>query len=253
MTTEERRAHTLSMLRECGSLTIARMQEWYPDVSAMTLRRDLRDLEEKGIAIRTRGGCLYAERDALGMERVYAQRLSENTEEKRIIARKALPLVQTGRSVFLDSGSTVLALSRMLPDTPLSVVTAEPNIALEVARRTSPTVTLLGGQLSHNNLSTSGALAEEWLRRINIDIAFMACSGYSREAGFTGGVAGECDLKRAALRKARRRVMLMDLSKLDRHLPYTFAELGDIHVLITDQPLPPDMAQAVARRGIDVL
>nr|PZN06626.1 MAG: hypothetical protein DIU64_13645 [Caldicoprobacter oshimai] len=91
-----------------------------------------------------------------------------------------------------------------------------------------------------------------FIRDINVDIAFMAASGFSLEYGFTCGDYDECELKRAIIRKARKVILLMDVSKIDKNMPFTFASLKEIDVLICDKPLPDDIMEAAKRYGVEV-
>ena len=69
----------------------------------------------------------------------------------------------------------------------------------------------------------------------------------------TSGSMAEAEVKNAAIKKARKVVMLMDLSKLDRSLPYTFATLDDIDTLVTNGPLPPELEEAIIRSNVTVI
>ena len=108
-------------------------------------------------------------------------------------------------------------------------------------------MTLIGGQINGNTLSCSGPQAETFLDAINIEIALLATSGYSVAGGFTSGIYSEQQLKRKVIEKAKVVILLMDTSKLDRSLPYTFADMKDIDVLICNELLPR-AAQAEAER-----
>ncbi len=91
------------------------------------------------------------------------------------------------------------------------------------------------------------------MQNINIDIAFMAASGFSTETGFTTGDFNECELKREIVSKARKKILLMDITKIDTYLPFNFAALSDIDVLVTDQP-PEEEISALAREcGVEII
>lgn len=219
----------------------------------MTLRRDMAFLEEKGQIIRTRGGAVAASRAGVNSEDLYSRRAVLHTHQKQEIAVKALSLAQPSCAMYLDSGSTVLQFVKALPDDNYYIITADPNIALEAARRTKTTVTLVGGNLNHSTLCASGVHSVNFVNGINIDIAFMSASGFNIQTGFTSGAFSECELKAAVMEKARTRIMLMDSSKLAKRMPFTFARLSDIDVLISDSGLDKEVAALAQNEKVQVL
>lgn len=248
----QRREIINAYIQNKGEVKLKELEKLFPEVSTMTLRRDLSYLESKGQIVRVRGGAKSVNLFSSLKEDMYSLRAMENVEAKMKIAKKALDYVERGRSYFIDSGTTMMCLAKVLPDEDLSILTSGPNIALEIIKNNNPSVTLVGGQLSRNNLSTSGANSLNFIKDINVDIAFMATSGFSLEYGFTCGDYNECELKRAVIRKARKVILLMDVSKIDKNMPFTFATLKDIDVLICDKALPEDIVQAAERYGVEI-
>lgn len=235
-----------------GEVSLVELQEVFPDFSLMTLRRDLIALEEEGVIRRTRGGAI-ALRQVTGAEGLYSHRAMENIGGKMKIARRCLPLLGFDSALFLDSGSTLMCLARLLPDSYRPILTSGVNIALELIKHPSFSVTLLGGQLNSNTLSVSGQIAEDNADIFNIETAVMATSGFSLEEGFSSGTHTENELKRSIIRKAKRVIMLMDTRKLERSMPLTFAALEDIHVLILDAEPSPQLRQACDRAEVELL
>ena len=233
-----------------GDVQLKDLEEKFPDVSSMTLRRDLAFLESQGAIIRTRGGAKSIDFVSGPKEDVYSQRATENIDSKMLIAKKAVALIETGRSIYIDSGTTTMCLARLLSDENLSIITSGPNIALEIIKNNNPSITLIGGQLSRNNLSTSGVHSTDFIKNINIDIAFVAASGFSLKSGFTAGDFNECELKRAVIKKAGKIVLLMDSGKVDKNLPFTFAALKDIDILICEKLLPEAITKAAEKCGV---
>lgn len=238
-----------------GEVKLSELEELMPKISSMTLRRDLAFLEERGDVIRIRGGArsIASLSERFIKEEAYNRRANENTDGKRLVAQKALTLVEKGRSLFLDSGTTMMGLAKLIADEQLFILTSAPNIGMELIKRQGVTVTLIGGQLSSDNISVSGANSLDFIKNINIDIAFIATSGFSLDSGFTSGNFNECELKKYVIKKARKVVMLMDNTKLDANMLFTFAELKDIDVLVTDGQLPESVLKAAAKSKVTVL
>lgn len=250
---EDRRDSIKEILRAKGEVKLRELEETFPEYSSMTLRRDLQDLENKGYVKRTRGGAVALSRLSPAAEHLYSERAQENVEQKLTIARKAQRFIELGRSIYIDSGSTMMYFSREMPDEHLSILTSGVNIALELLQKTNPMVTLIGGQLNRSTISVSGVNSAAMIREVNIDTAFIAASGYAPENGFTSGIYTESELKKEVIRRARRTVILMDSFKVDRVLTFTFATLEDIDVLVSDGNLPPSVIERAQTCGVEVL
>ena len=249
----ERREDIKDVLRKRGEIKLKELEEMFPEVSSMTLRRDLKYLEDHGFVKRTRGGAVAMSRLSVSAENVYAQRALENVGSKYSIAKKALQFVETGRSIYIDAGTTTTLFAREMPDMHLSVMTSGLNIAGELMKKQMPMVSLVGGQINRNTISVSGVSSVNFLNEMNIDIAFMAASAFNMDNGFTSGNYTESELKKAVINRARKTVMMMDSSKSDKSMPFTFAMLSDIDVLISDENIDDALVEAARQHGVEIL
>ncbi len=249
----ERMNKVRDYIQSRGEVSVSELQSLYEGYSSMTIWRDLKQLEEQGCIRRVHGGVISVQSASFQVEGVYSKRARENTREKIAIAKAAVSLIQPGHSVYLDAGSTLMAVANHMGSERYTIVTSGANIAIELSQRHTCDVLLTGGQISENTLSCSGAQAEQFISTINIDLALMAPSGFSLQNGFTSGAQNESLLKRAVMKKAAKVVMLMDSSKIGRSLPFTFATLSDIDMLITESPLPSDVAVEAAACGVEVI
>jgi DeoR/GlpR family transcriptional regulator of sugar metabolism len=242
-----------SYIQQKGEVHLSELVALFPDFSAMTIRRDIDYLEQQGFVVRTRGGAKSISHLTRLKEDVFVKRELENRGAKEIIAKKALSFLEGGRSFFLDSGTTLLNLAALVPENCGVLITAGPNIAVELCRHGQQNVSVLGGSVNTENLSISGASALEQLRNVNIDVAFMATSGFTIEAGFSVGNINEAQLKRLVITRAQRVVMLMDHSKLENRLPYSFANFVDVNALITEDLPPPKIIEAARQAGTELI
>lgn len=249
----ERRAKLREYIEQQGEASIAELTRLCGDCSNMTLWRELKRLEEEGAIRRVRGGAIAMRMLPIEGEGLYSQRVNKNMAAKRVIARAALGYISEGRSIYFDAGSTIMGLAKLLEDRHYTIVTSGANIAVELSQRASCTAICCGGQVSANTLSCSGPQAEAFIDGVNIDLAVMACSGYTPQGGFTSGSVSEHMLKRKVMAKASRVVMLMDASKLGASLPYTFGTLADVDVLVTEASLPADIAREAAKHKVEVV
>lgn len=202
------------------------------DVSLMTVHRDLDELEGRGILRKTRGGAT-AQPSSLFESSVHF-RLGAARAEKDALARFALGLVEPGQAVLIDDASTTLALAKLLPGRgPLTVITNfRPSIE---ALYGAPGIRLiaLGGEYFPNHDSFMGVVCEDALAAIRADVFFMSTSAVS------GGVAWHQEqvtvsAKRAMLRAARRRVLLIDHGKLGRTALHQLARLSEFDLVVVD-------------------
>ena len=231
-------------------VTIKELQKMFPDVSLMTIHRDLDALENRGVVIKFRGGAKSV-RHTGDVE--FNVRMRENLMGKQSIAQKALTLLQPHTSVFFDASTTNLALAKALPDINLNIFTTGPSIALELCRLHNPVVTLCCGTINRNNLAISGQNTLEMLDKINIDIAFIGVSGCSVEAGFTCGTESDMLVKRMVIQKARKSVLMCAHDKFSCLMPYTFAKLSDADYLVSDGQIPEAFLQAAEEANLTVL
>ena len=249
----DRREAINQTIQSRGEIHLSELAELFPDVSSMTLRRDLESLERQGLVVRTRGGAKSMAHLSMIKEAAYTQRQVTNAAAKMAIADKAAQLVEEGRSIYIDSGTTCMFFAQRLSDISLFVLTPAPNIALELAKNANIKVNLTGGQLNRETLTLTGFNATEYVKSLNIDYAFMAASAFSPDSGFSCGDYYEAELKRLIIRKAQHVVLLMDTSKMQNRLPYTFARLNNIQTLITDEALPEEIQKLAQQAHVRLL
>lgn len=251
----ERQQHIIQLLEHKGEVQLSQLKDIFPEVSMMTLRRDLISLENEGHLIRTHGGAVSVKKisGSGGEEDSYSRRAGENIEAKVKLVEKVVTMVEKGRSIYFDAGSTLMCLVKMLPDENFSIITSGTNIAIELLKKVRPSVVTLGGTINRNTLSVSGPNAMSFLDTVNIDLAFMAASGFSIDSGFTVSNIYECELKRKVIKRAKKVIMLMDSSKLNKTLPFTYASLEDIDLLVCEKPFPQDVLSEASRYGVEIL
>lgn len=233
--------------------SLKELEERFPDVSGMTLRRDIEFFERQGDVIKVRGGARSMKFITTSMEESLSARSGANQFSKHKLAQAAARFVETGRSIFLDSGSTVMHLATMMPKTRLSVNTTDPNLALELVKQENIMVNLVGGVLSRDNLSLSGAQSIEYINKVNIDVAFISPSGFSLKNGFTSGHFNESELKSAVVKKAGCVIMLIHSSKIGKSLPFTFCQLENVHKIVTDEEVDTELYIACKKLGIEII
>lgn len=249
----ERRKIIKDLLYSKPFVSLKELMELFPNVSGMTIRRDIDYFEMQGEAIKVRGGARSMKFITTSMEEEFPSRMQKNIPAKEALAKKAVDMLETGRSIFLDSGSTMMIMASLLPEERLTITTTGPNIAMELLHKKQTIVNLVGGMLNRDNISVSGTQAVRFLDDINIDIAFIVPSGASAQTGLTCGNYSECELKKSIVEKARKIIVLLDMTKLDKSLPYTFCNFEKISTVITNGKLPDDIAELAAKYRVEII
>ena len=250
---EKRRDRMLKLIQTEGYVSFSKFKEEFPDVSEMTLRRDLEMLDQEKLIVRVHGGAKSINEVIGFSEDFYSKRSVEHSEQKALIAKKAVDFIKPDTSIFLDSGSTTTALARILPDINCLIYTSGITCVSELARLTSAQVHLTGGRLNLKSLSTYGSYTIGQLERVNFNIVFLGTTGYSPTTGFTTSFYEDSELKRVVIKKAQKIIVLMDSSKVGKILPYTFAVPEDIDILITDGGLTNETIRQLQYKEVEVL
>ena len=241
------------ILDKRGKLTLEQLEEYFPNVSQMTLRRDLFQLEEEGKIIRVRGGAMSVREVQKTSGEPYTKKTTMNTDEKIIIAQKAADLIDEGSSLFLDGGTTALYLAKEMPDIYCNVFTNGLAVATELAKKKNVMVHLLGGQLIKENLATASSFSSLYFTDTNFEIAIISAAAFTLENGFSCSTQVESELLRVVCKKAKFLYMMLDSSKIGKIKPYTFARIEDINVLITDQDFPDHLKDEFKEMNIVVI
>ena len=181
---EQRRNQIVELVNRKGSISFAQLKEAFPSVSEMTLRTDLKALDEARRVVRVHGGVKSVEQ-VVGTDDLLSRRSARNAEAKQIIAEKATALLRPNTTLFLDSGSTATAVARCIPDQPMLIYTSGLSCAMELAKLEKPHVSLPGGSLNRFSMSVCGAQSIQTMEGINFDLLLLGVTSYSPETGFT--------------------------------------------------------------------
>ncbi|WP_031036826.1 DeoR/GlpR family DNA-binding transcription regulator [Streptomyces sp. NRRL F-5650] len=247
----ERQQEILRLARDVGRVDVVSLAEEF-QVTAETIRRDLKALDRAGLLRRVHGGAIPAGR--LDFEPDLAERESTAADEKDRIARAALAELPAEGTVILDAGSTVARMAAAIPrETSLTVVTHSLPIAARLADHPGIQLHIVGGRVRHRTRAAVDAWALRAYGEIRADVAVVAANGFSAEHGLTTPDLAEAAVKRAALSAARRVVLLADSSKFAQEHFARFGALGDVDLLITDTGLTPEDAAGIERAGTEVV
>ncbi|MGI5195627.1 DeoR/GlpR family DNA-binding transcription regulator [Streptomyces sp. CA-288835] len=247
----ERQQEILRLARDGGRVDVVSLAEEF-QVTAETIRRDLKALDRAGLVRRVHGGAIPAGR--LDFEPDLAERETTAADEKDRIAKAALAELPSNGTMILDAGTTIARLAGSLPlETTLTVVTHSLPIAARLADHPGIQLHLVGGRVRHRTRAAVDAWALRAYGEIRADVVFLATNGFSLDYGLTTPDLAEAAVKRAAAAAARRVVLLADSAKHGQEHFARFGAMADVDVLITDSGLSPEDATALKRGGTEVV
>ena len=252
----ERRQQILRDITEVDGSLIPKLSEKYA-VSEMTIRRDLKALEEKGLIKRTWGGAILwssARSEPLVLSRERRQRL--HMRRKEAIARHAAShWVRDGDILIMEGGTTVTAMAQFLqPYEELTVVTNGLYTADKLQRnlRSNATIICTGGILGPESSTFVGPMTEQFFREFHGQRLFLSATGLTLQAGITDPKMLETQVKRAMIECADEIILLLDSTKFGVKSLMTVLDLDRVSRLITDDRAPAEIVDQLCGRGIAV-
>lgn len=221
------------------------------DASAETIRRDLTVLANTGKIRKVHGGAVLIRSVGEGS---FAERMQINEAAKRHIARQARRLISQGDTVFIDTGSTTLALADELTDVGgLTVITNSSEVAKIIATgNTGADVYLLGGSYNSDNRQTFGMYAIEQMTHFQADLALLAIGA----AGLSGPMdysSDEAQIASAMATRSERIMVLADSSKFERTAPFLLAPWEQVDALISEREPGSALSKALHDAEVEVI
>jgi DeoR/GlpR family transcriptional regulator of sugar metabolism len=249
---DERRRLIVERLRQRGSVSVAGLEAEF-NVSPMTARRDLDELERRGIARRTHGGAVLP--GLSSHEDSFVQRLEVAVEAKERLAEAALRLLEPGEAIFVDSSTTgYIAARRIIRENlKCTLLTNAVPIMDLLCEIDAPQVELVGagGTLRKLTRSFVGPQAVRGVEAHFADHVLFSVRGLTRDGHLTDPDPLESEVKRAMIRRARQAILLVDGSKFARPALTQIVHVEEVSVILAadveEQALRP-----LARAGIDV-
>ena len=221
-------------------------------VSAVTVRKDLKLLEEKGLLHRTHGGASLEnpyinERTVIDKEKI-------SVEEKKGIAQKAAEKIVENDSIMMASGTTVQALAKFIkPQKKLTVITSSLHVSLQLINDDQVDILQLGGYLRHSSASVIGSYAEKLLQNISCSKLFLGVDGIDFDYGLSTTNLEEAELNKKMLTSAQKVIVLADSSKFGKKSFARICTLGEIDEIITDNNISENTKRRLQELGIKVI
>lgn len=248
---EERRNQILTLLQKKQRASVAELSQVFR-IGEATIRRDLSDLEARGLVQRTHGGVITMENVAI--ESPVRERAKQNHEYKQRIARFITDYVHDNETLIIDAGSTTWEIARMLRGKKgLSVLTNSPYVAEELVSGHDCQVILTGGELKEPTRAMVGPVAEYTVRQFRADRAILGMSALKSDEGFFTVNYQEAEVKRTMIKNAKEVIIAMDSSKIGKVLHSFVCDLSSIDKLATDDRITLEEKKKIEEQGVEVM
>ena len=237
----------LRILEKTGYASVEELTTTFA-VTPQTIRRDILDLDAQGKARRYHGGVALASPIDIG---TYRLRRTDKIEVKRRIARRAAELIPNGASVFLDAGSTCVAVAEALTSrSGLKVVTYNLRAAMVLMEQSDYTIAIPSGFVRNVDGSVVGEAVADFVHRFRFDIAIIAVSGIEQDGNMGDDDAHEVTVVRAAMRQARSVLLATGSDKFYRTALVSLGSIAEVSDVVTDLAPNGSLGQIIASSGV---
>ncbi len=253
---EKRRIEIKNLLVKNHSISVSNLSKLF-GVSEITIRRDLKILEDEGFLEKVHGGAitklLKEEHHPIYMEDIY-----RNKDKKAIIGRAASELIMDGDSVVIESGTTCLELIYNLENKKnLAIFTASVPLAYELWKialnRTDIEINICGGLIETKSNTLIGSQAVQFFNNINADIAFIGTVAVDVEKGFiTAFSQMDSDVTKSIINNSRKKVLLVDSTKFFQKAHIKVVPLNRFEVIVTDNGIDNKVKSKIISMGIEL-
>lgn len=247
----ERHKYILNTLHKEGFVKVVDIAKKL-DVTTVTVRKDLKALEEKGLLYRTHGSASpvnphIADRNVKEKEKI-------RTKEKQLIGIFAARLIEEDDSIIINSGSTICAFAEQIePKGRLTVVTSSIKATSILGEHEGINVSQLGGTLRRSSMSVIGSYTLSFLENITCSKVFLGVDGIDPDFGVTTSNIEEAELNRAMMSVSLKTIVLCDSSKFGRKGFGKICNLDKIDVVVTDEGISPSMCKLLEEHGVEVI
>ncbi|MEJ7737279.1 MAG: DeoR/GlpR family DNA-binding transcription regulator [Chitinophagaceae bacterium] len=248
MLKEERLISILNRLEKDQKVLLCTLSEELK-VSEDTIRRDIKELSDKGMLKMVRGGAVP---HAPG-PRNFTDRMQYASAHKQLIAKKALNLLQNGQVVIFDGGTSTLAVASLLPkDLKITVVTNSFPIVHMLESHENTEVLFAGGRLFKNSVITLGYDTIRFFQNIRADICFLGVCSIHLQLGLTGHFYEETEIKKTIVAASANVVALTTPEKINTAESFYICPATALTTIITASPEDPNLEPFKAA-GINIL
>jgi len=247
----ERHKEILNILKSEGFVDVNDLSSRF-NISSVTIRKDLKLLEEKKLLFRSHGRAIannpYVSENHVNIK------VKINAEAKNEIARYASGLLEENDHIIIASGTSIIEFARhiKLIDN-ITILSASLNASLILSENTNIDLIQLGGLVRHSSSSVVGPSSENMLSEYSFTKLFLGVDGIDIEYGLTTTNAMEASLNKVMMKVAQQTIVLADSSKFGRRSFGKICDLEDIDIIITDSKIDEQTKKKIEDKGIDLI
>lgn len=246
--TDLRRQEMLCLVNELGTVDFSQIKDAFPNISEVTLRKDLAFLDSTNQLMRTHGGA-----KSIPSALNYFYRSNINFSEKQYVARKAVSLIHETDSIFISAGTTCAELARLLPDFPLHVISDGVYTVINIPNLQNISVELLGGDVDLNIMRVEGLSVLNRLDTMHFSVAFLGALAIHPELGYSYNSSMTAAILEKVIEHSDRVVMLADSDKFNYSFTQHRIPISHINTIVTDDKADTRFIDELKAKGIDVL
>ena len=248
---EKRKNKILDILKVKGSVRVTDLSRLF-NVSEVTIRNYLADMEKKGLLSRVHGGAVSSYKPYYSMN--MNQRLETNQKEKAEIGEKVASLIKPDDTIMINSGTTTLLAFRKFPyDYNLNIVTNSIAIALEASGNPNYNVVLVGGILNTKYQFSFGTDAVNILKNYHADINILSVDGIDMINGFTTYYDKEAEVDRIMIEQSDKCVIAADYSKFNHTAFVRISDVAVADVIATNTGIKEEYVAEFREKGIEII
>lgn len=242
----ERHLKIIEIISTNGSVQVDELAKIL-DVSLMTIRRDLEKMRQEGKIDRCHGGAI------IKREVPYTEKRSLETEEKNKIAEQSMKLVRKGSVVYLDAGTTTYEIGKAIKDIPnLTIITNDIEIA-KLTLDTSANLILCGGMVQKSTGSMIGAMANQMMDNLRIDIAFIGAQSIDDHYNVLTPTMDKAIMKQTICKNSKEKYLVVDSSKFGRQALIKINHLSDYAAVITNKKFTQEEEKKLKEMRVTVI
>lgn len=252
---DERKNDILAQLEQDNKVYVTELGQKF-NVSEVTIRKDLKELEERGLLKRVHGGAERIRHGRVAVESTYSELIEQHIDEKLAIGKKALEVVESGDALLFDGSTTTLQLAKELAasqTTGLTIITPSLEIARTLCVRDDFQVIITGGIIRPSLATCMGPIATDTLHGLHADKGFIGLNGIDATVGLTTQNLLECEIKRTIIESSTRSFVLADSSKFNNVALGVIAPVNAVDFVITDENAPSSLVGRLEEQGIEVI
>ncbi len=247
---EERKSKILDSLNKHGKVKVCDLSQQY-EVSEVTIRRDLQELEEEKLIKRVHGGAILSNNTKF--EPTFSEKIDKFHDEKEYVGKLAASIIEDGDTIAIDTGTTTLSIAKYIVAKNITVLTNSVDIAYELAKNHDVEVIVTGGALRWETRAMVGPVADNTLKNFRVDKAFIGTNGVCIMDGLTTPNIIEANTKREMIKIAKQTIVVCDHTKFGTVSFAKIVDLDSVDIIITDNQLDKELSEKFQEKDVRIM